>query len=92
MDGLQGVGVGARRGQSLAEEVVAISFANLSGNRRVEDGIHGQRQHDDTVAAVDALQRVGVGACRGKRLPEEFVATAFADCSGDRRVKDRIDR
>ena len=92
MDALQGVGIGARRGQRLSEEVVAAAVADLSSNRRVEDGVDRQSQGDDTVAAVDRLQRVGVGARRGERLPKETVAASFADCSGKWRVEGRVHR
>ena len=54
--------------------------------------VHRQRQHDDTVAAVDALQRVGVGARRGECGVEEAVAAALADCRRDRDVIDGVDR
>ena len=76
----------------LSEEVVAAAVTYLSGNWRVEDGVDGQVQRNHAVATVDGLQRVAVSACSGKILPEEVVAAALADRSGDRRVDDIIDR
>ena len=42
-DGLQGVGVGARGGECLAEEVITAALANRSVERGVEDRVDGQR-------------------------------------------------
>ena len=84
--------ISSRCGKSLPEEVVAASIANLGGDGRVEDRIHGQCQGDDAVATVNALHRVGVCTRGGECLPEEVVATAVADLSGDRCVEDRVDR
>ena len=92
MDGLQRVSVRSRRGEVLSEEVVAATFANLSSNRRVEDGVDRQRQRNHAVATVDGLQRVAVSACSGKILPEEVVAASLADFSINRCVEDRVDR
>ena len=90
-DGLQGVGVRACGGERLPEEVVAAAVADFSGDGRVDDITHGQRQRDDTVTAVDRLCRVGVGACDGERLPEEVVAVAVANRNVERGVIDGVD-
>ena len=92
MDRLQCVGVGSRGGERLPEEVVAAAVADFSGDGRVEDRVDRQRQGDDAVTSVNALQRVGVGSRGGERLPEEVVAAALADLRGEGRVEDGIDR
>ena len=61
-DSLQGVRVGARRGEGLSEEVVAATVTDF---RRDQGGVFGMhRQHDggDTVATVDRLYSLNVGA------------------------------
>ena len=75
----------------MSEEVVAASVTNLSGNRRVENGVDRQGQRNHAVATVDGLQCVGVCSCGGQSLSEETVAAALADFSGNRRVEDGVD-
>ena len=92
VNGLQRVGVRARGSEHLPEEIVAAAFADLSGEGRVEDRVDRQSQGNDAVAAVNGLQRVGIGSRCSECLPEEVVATAFADLGGEGRVEDRVDR
>ena len=86
------MGVCARRGERLSEEIVAATLADFISNRRVDDRICRQRQRDDTVAAVDGLQRVGIGTRCGEDLPEEVVAAAVANSRRDGDVIDGVHR
>ena len=91
VNGLQGVGVSACSSERLSEEVVTFALTNRSGERGGEDGVDGQRQGNHTVATADRLQRMGVSPRGGERLPEEVVAAALANCSGERGVEDIVD-
>ena len=86
VDGLQRVGIGARSSERLPEEVVALTVPDFRRDRGVIDGVHGQRQGNHAVAAVDRLQRVGVSARGGQCLSEEVVAFAVTNLRRDRRV------
>ena len=85
------MGVCACSGEHRVEEVVIIALADFRLNGSVEDRIHRQRQGNHTVTAVDRLQRVGVGACRGEHRIEETVAVAFADLRFNGSVENGID-
>ena len=53
--------------------------------------VYRQGQGDNTVAAVDGLQRVGVGARGGEGRVEETVATTVADLCRDGGAVGRVD-
>ena len=91
VNGLQGVGVSACSSERLSEEVVTFALTNRSGERGGEDGVDGQRQGNHTVATVDRLQRMGVSARGGERLPEEVVAAVLANVCRDGDVIDGAD-
>ena len=91
VNGLQRVGVSACSSERLSEEVVTVALTNRSGERGGEDGVDGQRQGNHTVATVDRLQRMGVSARGGERLPEEVVAAVLANVCRDGDVIDGAD-
>ena len=74
VDGLQRVFVGSRRGKRLPEEAVGLALTDLSGDRGVENGVHGQVQRVLARAAVGIGVREGVCPGCGVGVPVPFVA------------------
>ena len=90
--GLQCGGLRAGLGEGLAvpgERQLARANGARVGHR--VGRVDGQREGDDAVAAIDGLQRVGVGAARGEGLAEEAVAFALADGGRDGHIVGRED-
>ena len=79
------MGVGARGGERLPEEVVAVALANVCRDGDVIDGADGQMQGHHGVGAVGGWEGLHViaGSCVGDVVPGVAVTRGGFDNLGD---------